>query len=66
MATMKRSFFEQTRALIVALCCFVSALANWGTHWLLSTVLIIGVVVCGTIGFFDVKRAYRHKKKLGQ
>lgn len=44
-------------ALAIALSCLISAINSWGDNWILTSVLLLGVLVCGMISFFDVKRS---------
>lgn len=53
---------EKYGALIIALSCLLSAIASWGNNWILTGVLILGVLTCGTIGLFDMKRAIKNRK----
>ncbi|WP_226376911.1 hypothetical protein [Oceanobacillus halotolerans] len=43
-------------ALVIALSCLCSAIITWGNNWILTSVLGLGVLICGTIGIFDIKR----------
>lgn len=47
---------ENYAALAVALGCLYSAVVSWGDNWFMSALLSVGVIICGTIGFFDLKR----------
>ncbi len=46
-------------ASITALACLYSVIVRWGDNGVLTAVLGFGVLVCGTIGFFDIKRTLR-------
>ena len=48
---------EKYGAIAIALSCLISAITSWGDHWILTGVLLLGVLVCGMIGFFDMKRS---------
>ena len=56
----KTSKLEKWRAKyaasITGLACLYSVVVSWGDNWLLTAILGLGVLVCGTIGFFDIKR----------
>lgn len=43
-------------ALAIALSCLLTAINSWGQNWILTSVMGLGALVCGTIGFFDRKR----------
>ena len=43
----------------VALACLYSCIESWGDNWLFTGVLALGVLICGTIGFFDLRRSVR-------
>ncbi len=43
-------------ALAIALSCLISAINSWGDNWILTSVLLLGVLICGMISFFDIKR----------
>jgi hypothetical protein len=42
--------------LAIALSCLLTAINSWGQNWILTSVLGLGALVCGIIGFFDMKR----------
>ena len=44
---------------IVALACLYSCIESWGDNWFFTGVLALGVLICGTIGFFDLRRSVR-------
>ncbi|MGP4070335.1 hypothetical protein [Halobacillus sp. B29] len=52
---------EEYGALVIALACLYSAISSWGQNWILTSVLVFGTFVCGTFGFFDIKRAFKEK-----
>jgi len=43
-------------ALIIALTCLCSVIISWGNNWILTGILGLGVLFCGTIGIFDIRR----------
>lgn len=59
----KSSKLEKWRAkyasLIVGLGCLYSVVANWGENWFMTALLIAGVIICGTMAFFDLKLIYK-------
>ncbi|WP_332645216.1 hypothetical protein [Lysinibacillus sp. 54212] len=60
MSNEKASKIEKWRskfaALAVALGCLYSAIRNWGDDWFMTALFGLGVIICGTIAFFDMKR----------
>ncbi|MGE7023731.1 hypothetical protein [Solibacillus cecembensis] len=46
-------------ALVVAISCLCSVVVSWGENWFMSALLSVGVIICGTIGFFDLKRIFK-------
>ena len=60
MSNKKNSKLEKWRenhaALAVALGCLYSVVISWGDNWFMSALLSLGVIICGTISFFDLKR----------
>ncbi|KAA0542761.1 hypothetical protein FZW96_21140 [Bacillus sp. BGMRC 2118] len=44
-------------AFIIALSCLCSVIISWGNNWILTGILGLGVLFCGTIGIFDIRRA---------
>ena len=42
-------------SLVIAFCNLITCISSWGDNWILTVVLGIGVLVCGTIGIFDLK-----------
>ena len=53
----------QYGALVIAFTCLIVLITGWGNNWVLTGVLGLGVFVCGTIGFFDLKREIYNKSK---
>ena len=47
-------------ALAVAIGCLYSVVVNWGDNWFMTALLSAGVMICGTIGFFDLKRIFKN------
>jgi hypothetical protein len=45
-------------SLAVALGCLYSVVASWGENWVMTALLLAGVIICGTIAFFDLKRIF--------
>ncbi|RHW37501.1 hypothetical protein D1B33_08160 [Lysinibacillus yapensis] len=43
-------------ASITTLACLYSLIVSWGENWFLTSLLGLGVFVCGSIGFFNLKR----------
>jgi hypothetical protein len=48
-------------AAAVAFSCLLSMISSWGNNWLLTGFLGFGVLICGAIGFYDLKRARINK-----
>lgn len=48
-------------ALTIALCCLCSLITSWGNNWVLTVILGLGVLICGTFGIFDISRSIREK-----
>ncbi|MCM3090895.1 MULTISPECIES: hypothetical protein [unclassified Cytobacillus] len=44
-------------AAAVAFSCLLSMINSWGNNWVLTVFFSLGVLICGAIGFFDIKRA---------
>ncbi|TYR73568.1 hypothetical protein FZC79_18195 [Rossellomorea vietnamensis] len=51
------SWREKYSSFVIALVCLCSAYVSWGGNWVLTGVLVTGVLVCGSIGFHDIKRS---------
>lgn len=49
---------EKYGALVTAIVCLYCLVINWGNSWILVGLLGLGVVICGTIAFSDVKRTH--------
>lgn len=43
--------------IVIALSCFGGLVISWGINWILTGILVLGVLICGTIGIFDIKRS---------
>ncbi|TXC92772.1 hypothetical protein FS935_00800 [Metabacillus litoralis] len=41
---------EKYGSLVIALCCLCSTITSWGDNWILTGILLLGVLICGTIG----------------
>ena len=50
-------------ALVIAFTCLIVLITGRGNSWVLTGILGLGVLVCGTIGFFDLKREIYNKNK---
>jgi hypothetical protein len=46
-------------SLAVAIGCLYSVIVSWGDNWFMTALLSAGVLICGTIGFFDLKRIFK-------
>jgi len=53
---------EKYGVLVIALSCLLSAITSWGKSWILTGILVLGVLVFGTIGIFDIKNARAEEK----
>ncbi|WP_033828048.1 hypothetical protein [Bacillus andreraoultii] len=67
MSTQKTSKLKKWRekyaGLAVAIGCLYSVLVSWGENWFMTMLLLLGVFICGTIGFFDLKRSDKEGTK---
>lgn len=54
-------FREKYGAIIITLLCLYNVYVNWNTHLSLTIFFIMGVLICGTISVFDLKRAKQNK-----
>ncbi|WP_226669787.1 hypothetical protein [Metabacillus litoralis] len=52
---------EKYGSVAIALCCLCSAIITWGNNWVLTGILVLGVLVCGAIGVFGMKQALKKK-----
>ena len=63
MSNKKNSKLEKWRknyaSLAVAIGCLYSVIVSRGDNWIMSALLSVGVIICGTIGFFDLKRIFK-------
>ena len=63
MRDQKTSKLKKWRAkyasLAVAIGCLYSVVVSWGENWLMTTLLSAGVVICGIIGFFDIRHHFK-------
>jgi len=59
----KNSKLEEWRknyaALAIAISCLFTLVVRWGDNWCISALLSLGVIICATIGFFDLKRMWK-------
>ncbi len=67
MGKKKHSKLETVRsnygALATALACLYSVIISWGDNWFMTSLLSMGVLVCGTIGFLDIRRVLRQRHR---
>lgn len=49
-------------ALAVTLGCLYTVISNWGDNWFMTILLSVGVFICGTIAFFDMKQAKQQQQ----
>ncbi|HHY71640.1 MAG TPA: hypothetical protein GX497_00125 [Bacillus bacterium] len=56
----KTSKLEKWRAkyasLAVAIGCLCSVVVSWGDNWFMTAFLLAGVLICGIIGVYNLKR----------
>ncbi|MDF2038470.1 hypothetical protein P2R12_16040 [Cytobacillus oceanisediminis] len=68
MSNDNHSKLEKWRAkygvLVIALGCLFSVINSWGNNWILTGILGLSVLICGTIGIFDIKRAITEKNRM--
>ncbi|MCA1060418.1 hypothetical protein LCL96_15885 [Rossellomorea aquimaris] len=43
-------------SLVIAISCLLTTITSWGENWILTIVLGLGVLTCGTISIFDIKK----------
>ncbi|MBW3112363.1 hypothetical protein KYJ26_11005 [Bacillus sp. MCCB 382] len=43
-------------SLAIAFCNLITCITSWGENWILTVLLGMGVLVCGTMGIFDLKQ----------
>lgn len=46
---------EKYRGFIIAVACLITAINSWGNHWVMTGILVIGVIICSLIGISDIK-----------
>ena len=54
-ATYKR-WWSYVAPIAIAISCFCTLIVTWGNNWFMSGILMLGVIVCGTIGYGDMKQ----------
>ncbi|WP_237262319.1 hypothetical protein [Sporosarcina ureae] len=54
---------DKYAALVTAFSCLIGVINGWGNNWAFTGFLGLGVLVCGTIGFFDLKRVIYNKNR---
>ncbi len=55
-------FSEKYTSIIIALSSLAGVISGWGHNWVMTGVSGLGVLVFGTIGFFDIRREACNKK----
>ncbi|MCS0824779.1 hypothetical protein NX029_12425 [Cytobacillus firmus] len=60
MNDVKPSIIQRLRAkyaaLITTLACLYSVVVSWGENWFFTVLFGLGVLVCGLMSYFDIKR----------
>ena len=68
MSNKKNSKLEKWRknyaSVAVSIVCLCSLIISWGDNWFMSALLSLGVITCGMIGFFDLKRMLKKDKNV--
>ncbi|GGD09807.1 hypothetical protein GCM10011389_16640 [Pontibacillus salipaludis] len=57
------TFREVYRALVIALSCLCTAIITWLDNWILSCILVLGALICGSIGVVGLIRMITNKHK---
>ncbi|MEZ0481574.1 hypothetical protein [Planococcus sp. SSTMD024] len=48
---------EKYRGFIIALNCLIVLISSWGNNWVLTWIMVAGVIICSLTGFSDLKQA---------
>ncbi|PQD94284.1 hypothetical protein CYL18_15575 [Pradoshia eiseniae] len=46
-------------ALLISFSCLCTVIISWGNNWVLTSILGLGVLICGSLGIFDIRRAIK-------
>ncbi len=46
-------------ALMISVSCLCTVMISWGNNWVLTSILGLGVLICGILGIFDIRRAIK-------
>ncbi len=56
-------FLEKYRPLIIAFFCLVYLLTSWGDNWILTWILLAGLIITPLIFILDIKESKSYKRK---
>lgn len=48
-------FLEKYGAFVIAFGCLIYLLTSWGDNWVLTWILLAGLIICPLIGISDLK-----------
>ncbi|MDE4085306.1 hypothetical protein PO902_09755 [Planococcus maritimus] len=48
---------EKYRSFIIAFNCLIVLIISWGDNWILTWIMLAGVIICPLIGISDLKQA---------
>lgn len=53
---------EKYRGFIIAFSCLIGLISSWGNNWVLTWIMVAGVIICPLIGISDLKQARMEQK----
>jgi len=48
---------EKYRSFIIAFNCLIVLIISWGNNWVLTWIMVAGLIICPLIGISDLKQA---------
>jgi len=48
---------EKYRSFIIAFNCLIVLIISWGNNWVLTWIMVAGLIICSLIGISDLKQA---------
>ena len=54
---------EKYRGFIIAFNCLIVLISSWGDNWVLTWIMVAGLIICPLIGISDLKQARARQRE---
>lgn len=55
---------EKYRGFLIAFSCLIGLFSSWGDNWVLTWIMLAGVIICSLIGISDLKQVRAQQNKI--